>query len=54
MIFGRKDPYMALFNDCSNCSSPLHIYSRSHRLKIDFHDENYKKSSCLKPQGLES
>ena len=22
---GRNDPYMALFNDCSNGSGPLHI-----------------------------
>ena len=27
--------------------------SKSHRLKIDFRDENFKKSSSLKPQGLE-
>ena len=32
---------------------PILCISRSHRLKIDFKDDNFKKSSCLKPQGLE-
>ena len=32
---GRYDPYMALFNNCSDGSGQLHI-SLSQRLKIDF------------------
>ena len=32
---------------------PVHCISRPHRLKIDFQDENFKKSSRLKPQGLQ-
>ena len=32
---------------------PVHCICRSHRLKIDFQDENFKKYACLKPQGLE-
>ena len=32
---------------------PVHCISRSHRLNIDFQDENFKRSSSLKPQGLE-
>ena len=39
---GRNDPYMALFNNCSNGSGPLHIYGRPHRLKKDFQGENFK------------
>ena len=31
---GSNDPYMALFNNCSNGSGLL--LSRSHKLKIDF------------------
>ena len=32
---------------------PVPSISRSHRIKIDFQDENLKESSRLKPQGLE-
>ena len=40
---GRNEPYMALFKNCSNGSGLLHIYiCRSHRLKIDFQDENFE------------
>ena len=31
----------------------IRCISRSQRLKLDFRDENYKKSSCLKLQCLE-
>ena len=33
---------------------PVRCIPRSHRLKIDFRDENFEKSSSLKPQGLEA
>ena len=39
-ILGRNDPYMALLKDCSKV--PAHCISRSHRVKIDFQDENFK------------
>ena len=48
---GRNDPYMALFKKIVQMV-PVHCISRSHRLKIDFQDENLKES-CLKPLGLE-
>ena len=38
---GRNDAYMALFNNCSMV--PVRFISRSHRLKIAFQDENFKK-----------
>ena len=31
----------------------VRFISRAQRLKIDFRLENFKQSSCLKPQGLE-
>ena len=34
---GRNDPYLALFNNCSNGSGPLHI-----KVTQDFQDENLK------------
>ena len=45
---GRNDPNMILFINCSNGSGPLHI-----KVTQDFQDENFKRSSSLKPQGLE-
>ena len=36
---GRNDPYMTLFNNCSNGSGRLQ--TRLHRLKIDFRDKTF-------------
>ena len=33
---------------------PVFCITRSHRLKLDFRDENLKKSSSLKMQDLEA
>ena len=38
---GRNDPYIALFNNCSSGSGPLHI--KVTQAKTDFQDENFKK-----------
>ena len=48
---GRNDPHMALFKFFQ--MGTFHCISRSHRLKIDFPDNNFKIYSCLKLQGLE-
>ena len=40
---GRNDPYMSLFNICSNGYGLLHIkVSKVTQTKIDFRDENFK------------
>ena len=52
----RNDPSMVFFNNCSNI--PVHCISRSHRLKIDFQDENFKShekmflSEITRPRAL--
>ena len=46
-ILTKLDPYMALFNNFSNTSSPF--ISRSHRLEQIFD----MKTSCLKAEGIE-
>ena len=42
---------MARFINCSNSSKP--VYLEHLGKKIGFQNENFKKSSCLKLQGLE-
>ena len=37
---GRNDPYMALYKNVQMVQ--VHCISKSHRLKIDFQDENFK------------